>query len=564
MGPIAPKDPIKQRDFYYIMLEKQICSYPFEDGKGVTFLYQNDGRIVSSSKIVGNVTDEEMLKLLRTTEGFRKLVFGIGVSMMTDACDKVDFIFQMYGKTDPLVSGTSIRQTISTDGVEYLIPLSEVEWSDDDKEPGQIRFEYDKPGVISNISIRFYLNDGFKAPKFEGIDKVDISSDAYRALIDKSVLSLGENDRIKKAIAKARSGNTVTLAYIGGSITQGAGATPINTECYPYKSFTAFKNRYCLSEPVYIKAGVGGTPSELGMLRFDRDVMDYGKNQPDIVVVEFAVNDAGDETQGECFEGLVRKALNLPGEPAVIIIFSVFADDFNLEDRLVPIGKHYRLPMVSAKAAVTDQFYLSKENGRVLAKSSYFYDCYHPTNIGHTIMADCITKLFELTDETPCERFKSIDYAGYRAYLSGDFENVTVLDRKDNFFGAVVSEGSFIEKDTVLQCVERNLDMFTTAQFPDNWMHVGSMGNEPFVLKVCCKNILIISKDSADPMCGKADVFVDGELVKTINPNDIGWIHCNPQIIFRSKSAMPHTVEVRMHEGDEAKEFTILGFGIVY
>ena len=80
----------------------------------------------------------------------------------------------------------------------------------------------------------------------------------------------------------------------------------------------------------FIKAGVGGTPSELGMIRFDRDVLRDGQ-QPDIVVIEFAVNDEGDETKGDCYESLVRKVLNLPWKPAVILLFSVFANDWNLK-----------------------------------------------------------------------------------------------------------------------------------------------------------------------------------------------------------------------------------------
>lgn len=71
-----------------------------------------------------------------------------------------------------------------------------------------------------------------------------------------------------------------------------------------------------------IKAGVGGTPSELGMIRFDRDVL-RGEEQPDLVVIEFAVNDEGDETKGDCYESLVRKVLNLPWKPAVVLLFSV-------------------------------------------------------------------------------------------------------------------------------------------------------------------------------------------------------------------------------------------------
>ena len=46
-----------------------------------------------------------------------------------------------------------------------------------------------------------------------------------------SLLSTGNNARLKNAIAKARNGEDVTLAYIGGSITEGALASP-NSKCY--------------------------------------------------------------------------------------------------------------------------------------------------------------------------------------------------------------------------------------------------------------------------------------------------------------------------------------------
>ena len=62
-------------------------------------------------------------------------------------------------------------------------------------------------------------------------------------MIERSLMNLGNTYRIRKAIEKARAGKEVTLAYIGGSITQGAGATPINTACYAYKSYQLFKSR---------------------------------------------------------------------------------------------------------------------------------------------------------------------------------------------------------------------------------------------------------------------------------------------------------------------------------
>ena len=55
-------------------------------------------------------------------------------------------------------------------------------------------------------------------------------------------MNMGNVYRIRKAIEKTRAGKEVTLAYIGGSIPQGAGAAPINTECYAYNSYQLFQN----------------------------------------------------------------------------------------------------------------------------------------------------------------------------------------------------------------------------------------------------------------------------------------------------------------------------------
>lgn len=55
-----------------------------------------------------------------------------------------------------------------------------------------------------------------------------------------------------------------------------------------------------------IKAGVGGTPSELGMIRFDRDVL-RREEQPDLVVIEFAVNDEGMKQRGTAMKALYVK-----------------------------------------------------------------------------------------------------------------------------------------------------------------------------------------------------------------------------------------------------------------
>ena len=319
-GPAAPKDPEKKRPYFYIMKDKEIFGAKQEDGSAIHFIYESDGRLINSAQIVGNITDENMLRLLETVEGFGKLVHSIGVSVETDnPKEEMEFIFQMYGKKDLYGGGTNLRCSLTGDGMERRIYLSDYTWTEDDYIPGQIKFIMSVPEKMGKASVRFYLNDGYTAPEEVEEEAVDTKSELYCTMIERSLMNLGNTYRIRKAIEKARAGKEVTLAYIGGSITQGAGATPINTACYAYKSYQLFKSRFAMRDNVkFVKAGVGGTPSELGMLRFDRDVLRDGE-KPDIVVVEFAVNDEGDETKGDCYESLVRKILKLDWNQAADI-----------------------------------------------------------------------------------------------------------------------------------------------------------------------------------------------------------------------------------------------------
>jgi len=94
---------------------------------------------------------------------------------------------------------------------------------------------------------------------------------------------------------------------------------------------------------------------------------------------------------------LCLKILSGKNKPAVIMLFAVFMNDWNLQDRISPIGKHYNLPMVSVKDSVAEQFKLMKSEGNIISKRQFFYDIYHPTNDGHRVMADCIGYLFSET-----------------------------------------------------------------------------------------------------------------------------------------------------------------------
>lgn len=565
-GPAAPKDPTERRSAFYVMYETVVEATDRGNGIFSQEMYLDNGRLASLAQFNGGIEDEAILELLRTCGGVRKLVHSIGVTVKVQREEDapVYFALENRGKTSRYETGTKLRVPCRTDGTEQTIELSEVDWSADDDVPGKFAFEFAHAGALATVSLIFNLHDGYRVPEIEIEPPVDFGSPAYRQMIGQSLLSQGNNKRLKAAIEKAKRGEEVTIAYIGGSITQGAGAKPIHTNSYAYQSSERFKK---LFEPAgsanvrFVKAGVGGTPSELGIVRYDRDITRDGAVNPDIVVVEFAVNDEGDETKGNCFESLVLNVLSSPNRPAVIILFSVFINDWNLQDRLSPVGRHYDLPMVSVKDAVVEQFRKTKAEGNIISKRQFFYDIYHPTNAGHTVMADCLGNLFAAVDQAEEE---TEDIAIDKPPVIGnDFVGMRLLDRSDYQGIASIKEGGFTETDTELQNVEMDDHPYGTPQFPYNWMRTASSGNASFKLTLSCRSLILVFKDSGNSDFGKAEVVVDGKPVLVADPHLINWTHCNAVLLVRGEETKDHEVEIRMAAGEEDKSFTVLGFGYV-
>ncbi len=557
-GPKAPKDPTKKRPAVYLMLDDVIEGPKRADGKfaEISFL---EGRVAAKIGAIMPDVPKEMAQELQTCQGLRKYVHSIGISAVAQEKENIgeSLQFTLNCRREKDYAGTCYRTQVPLDGSQALITLSDYPVAELDTALASFGMEFPKY-MTAKMTIAFYLNDGYEVPELTLDAPVDFSSEAYRAMIARSLMQEGNLFRLKRAIKKARAGEDVTIAYIGGSITQGAGAKPIAANCYAYRSYKAFRDRFGAgdgSNVHFVKAGLGGTPSELGLCRYENEVLDeVPGGKPDIVVIEFAVNDAGDETNGLCYESLARMAAKGPGEPAVVLLFAVFMDDFNLQERLAPIGERYGFPMVSVKNAVTPQFY---EDKQVITKRQYFYDLYHPSNEGHQIMTDCLDYLWERAD-LAADAAADLDFAVAPVY--GDtYDKLKVFTKKDAVSGIMVEAGSFLGTDHELHYAERNEDSFATPEFPENWMHAGGMGDEPYRVRIRCKDLLLIYKDAGDQKFGKAQVFVDGELARTIDPLEVGWNHCNAVIVYNSDVAAEHVVEVRLMDG--AKWFTVFGWG---
>ncbi len=551
-GPIAPKDPTQKRPGFYVLLDKQVGGIPQDDGKGRHSVYISSDRLPTFARVNGGIQDEEILKLLTTAAGFRRLVHSLGVSISGAAGMEVGFSLIFRGKGGP---GSCQKFLLPADGAERVIDLSQLSWSEYDEAPAEFLFELPTVDDMAAATVMFYVNDGFNVPAQSPDPKVDFDSAAYREMIARSFLSAGNNARMQRFLTKAGKGEDVTVAFIGGSITQGAGAVPLQENCYPRQTVEGLRRRFGQNVH-YIKAGVGGTPSETGLMRYDRDVTRDGRVLPDLVVVEFAVNDAGDETEGVFYESLIRHILKQPGSPAVVMLFAVFANDWNLKRRLAPIGYRHQVPMVDMLEAVSPQF--GRTEDRVITKRQYFYDVYHPSNLGHKIMAD---SLLYLIDRLGGQQPES-EGAGYiPPYYGADYEDLRLMDRAQPCESAAVAPGSFTGTDEDLQCVPLDDEMHNTPMFPNNWRK--AEGDEPFVLEIQCRKLVLEFKDSGSEDFGKAVVTIDGEKSRILDPREAGWTHCHTTVLFNRQECAAHRIEIKMCPEDAAKTFTILGFGYV-
>ncbi|MGP8237189.1 MAG: SGNH/GDSL hydrolase family protein, partial [Limisphaerales bacterium] len=98
--------------------------------------------------------------------------------------------------------------------------------------------------------------------------------------------------------AKLNAGGEVKIAYLGGSITAQEGWRPLTLRW--------FQEHFPSARISQINAAIGGTGSDLGVFRLKHDVLDQN---PDLLFVEFAVNDGGAPTPQieRCMEGIVRQ-----------------------------------------------------------------------------------------------------------------------------------------------------------------------------------------------------------------------------------------------------------------
>ncbi|UCD50194.1 MAG: SGNH/GDSL hydrolase family protein, partial [Phycisphaerales bacterium] len=165
-------------------------------------------------------------------------------------------------------------------------------------------------------------------------------------------------------LAKLQAGEEARIAYLGGSITAQAGWRP--------KTLAWFGEQFPQADVREINAAIGGKGSDLGVFRLQHDVLCH---RPDLLFVEFAVNDGGapPEQIHRSMEGIVRQTWKHDPTTDICFVYTLAGNMLQtLQEGFYPrsatamedVAEHYGIPSIHMGLEVAR---LEKE-GRLIFK----------------------------------------------------------------------------------------------------------------------------------------------------------------------------------------------------
>lgn len=261
---------------------------------------------------------------------------------------------------------------------------------------------------------------------------------------------------LPRFFAKLQKGEPVTVGYYGGSITAGPGWRNATYD-WLGKSFPSAKLEL-------LNASVGGSGSLVGVFRADADLV---SKKPDVVFIEFSLNDGSDvrdrpEEVTGALEGLIRKLRTANPDTDIAFVYTVTAESLekanqglcsnsiSLHER---VAAHYNLPSIHMGMEAAKLFAEGKlvhqapktanghtEDGKIIFSN----DGSHPSELGHQMNGEAAVRGLQVLAQMPpdggggrplpaplsplpWEKAKTIAADG-RAEFSGEWTKLTAAD----------------------------------------------------------------------------------------------------------------------------------------
>lgn len=207
---------------------------------------------------------------------------------------------------------------------------------------------------------------------------------------------------LQNTYSKIMAGETVNIAYYGGSVTNGyAGGgqdCQSNGKAWRSRTFQWFKDTFADTGAAFVEnhAALGGTGTGLNIYRADEHLYLGTDKAPDLIFIEFAINDSYKgytyEQSAEYMEAIIRKLYK--NDPYIDIVIVLTTDNGKKDTEFVNAKAHadvaakYDIPVVWVGAQIY-RFLRELNGGNDITNvngepwSTYFADGCHPNAEGH-------------------------------------------------------------------------------------------------------------------------------------------------------------------------------------
>ena len=362
-----------------------------------------------------------------------------------------------------------------------------------------------------------YQDPDFAVPDYGGEDFGTIAKDDWRL----EEVHEGEvciRNGIPNVWAKLEKGQDITIAFVGGSVTQGY--TWCNSvlrylrQAYPNVTITDHN------------FGLSGTGTEVGVIRLDSDVF---PTNPDLIFIEYGGNGGTDQQM----EGMFRKIRAYNPETDIVMVNTMHADWYqtykngdlpsNIK-RFEQIAEYYGVPSASFGPQVVDYY----DAGRITLsgeqkdnKILYAKDGIHPTENGGQLAGGAVVRGMIAMKQAGVDGKQHILP---EAIYQDNWENASSVGFSD--FNKVKFEGSWFDclndgesgYGTNYPYVGGYVSTFKKI-FPDGMKGTKNAGDK---VTVRFKGTTVGIFEAGGQYSGQVKVYVDGTLQK-----DVMRLYCN-------------------------------------
>jgi lysophospholipase L1-like esterase len=300
---------------------------------------------------------------------------------------------------------------------------------------------------------------------------------------------------------KLGSNKPVTIAYFGGSITEA-------NKGWREQSTVWLQQQYPNTKIKSVNAAIGGTGSDLGVFRLQQHVLVY---QPDLVFVEFAVNDAGRKPEDiyKSMEGIVRQIWQQNNTTDICFVYTLTADMApTLQDGNLPwsatameqIADYYQIPSVHmgleiAALAKNDALIFKGKPEDFPGKLVFSGDNVHPyPQTGHKLYKEALGRSLQTMATI---KGKYVHRIG-KPFVADNWEKAKMIPVKE----ATLSDGWQVlsaASDTVAKQLQSRFSYLIKAEQPGETLIIRFKGTR-FGLY-----------DVMGPECGQYEIKVDGK-----------------------------------------------------